>query len=84
LNDDELMDVSIEGIRPDADKLIRSLPWVKRAEAGKVYLVQGGWINDFLDECQVFTGHGDKHDDQIDAVSGVYRMATDYSPAGVF
>lgn len=84
LNDDALMDVSIEGIRPDADKLIRSLPWVKRAEAGKVYLVQGEWINDFLDEAQVFTGHGDKHDDQIDTTSGVYRMATDYSPAGVF
>lgn len=84
LDDNELMNVSIEGIRPDADKLLRALPWIKRAEAGKVFLVQGDWINDFLDECQVFTGHNDKHDDQIDAVSGVYRMSTDYAPPGVF
>lgn len=82
--DDELLDVSVEGIRPDTDKLTRALPWIKRAEAGKVFLVQGNWINDFLDESQIFTGHGDKHDDQIDAVSGVYRMSTDYAPAGVY
>ncbi len=62
--------------RPDSDKLTRALPWISRAAAGKIHLVQGPWINEFLSECQVFTGHGDKHDDQIDAVSGVWGMLT--------
>ena len=39
------------------------------AEAGKVYIVNAGWNNDFLDEICRFTGKGDKHDDQVDAVS---------------
>ena len=78
------MDVSIDAIVPDKDKLTRALPWIKRAEAGKVFLVNGPWVYDFLQEGYEFTGEGDTHDDQIDAVSGVYRMSTDYSPAGVF
>lgn len=82
--DDELMDIVIEAIVPDKDKLTRALPWIKRAEAGKVYLVNGAWVYPFLQEGYEFTGEGDTHDDQIDAVSGGYRMATDYSPAGVF
>jgi predicted phage terminase large subunit-like protein len=73
----ELMCISIKGIRPDTDKLTRALPWISRAESGKVFLVRGSWINEFLNECQLFTGAGDKHDDQIDAVSGVYKMITD-------
>ena len=38
-----------------------------RAEAGKIALVRGGWIDDFIEEACRFL-HG-KHDDQIDAVS---------------
>jgi predicted phage terminase large subunit-like protein len=77
--DDELLDTIIRAIRPDSDKLTRAFPWISRAEAKKVFLVKGNWINDFLDECQVFTGHGDKHDDQIDTVSGVYKMCSKYT-----
>ncbi len=72
--DPELQNVSIQGIKPGSDKLTRALPWISRAEAGKVFLSRGNWINEFLDECQSFTGHGDKHDDQVDAVSGCYQM----------
>ena len=74
LADSELMSVSIAGHRPDKDKLTRALPWIARAEAGKIYLINGSWIQEFLNECQLFTGVADKHDDQIDAVSGVYQM----------
>lgn len=80
--DPELMRFGIKGYRPDTDKLTRALPWISRAAAGKIHLVQGPWINEFLSECQVFTGHGDKHDDQIDAVSGVWRMTTAKKRAG--
>lgn len=82
--DDELMNISIDAIVPDKDKLTRALPWIKRAEAGKVFLVEGSWVYGFLQEGYEFTGEGDTHDDQIDAVSGVYRMCSDYAPAGVY
>lgn len=75
--DKELAGISIKGYRPDKDKLTRALPWISRAEAGKVYLVNGSWVNEFLNECQVFTGLNDKRDDQIDGVSGVYQMIAD-------
>jgi predicted phage terminase large subunit-like protein len=74
LRDKKLQGTSIKGYRPEKDKLTRALAWISRAESGKLFLIKGPWINEFLNECQLFTGHGDKHDDQIDAVSGVYNM----------
>lgn len=58
----------------DKDKLTRALPWVSQVEVGKVFLVNGPWVNNFLSECAIFTGAGDKHDDQIDFVSGGYQL----------
>ncbi len=60
------------GIKPTGDKLTRALSWANRAEAGKIILVRGAWIGDFIDEISVFP-HG-KHDDQIDAVSIAVQM----------
>lgn len=56
-------------IKVEADKLTRALAWSPLAEDHKVKLVEGPWINDFLDEICRFTGRGDHHDDQVDAVS---------------
>ena len=50
------------------------MTWANLAEEGKVYLVKGPWIDDFLDEVCRFTGKGDKHDDQVDAVSLAVQM----------
>jgi predicted phage terminase large subunit-like protein len=75
LRDPALKGIALKGYNMSVDKLTRALPWIAKAEAGKVYLIRGGWINEFLNECQLFTGHNDKHDDQIDAVSGCYIMA---------
>jgi predicted phage terminase large subunit-like protein len=80
LRDKILRGISLKGFSMSVDKLTRALPWIARAEAGKIYLVQGDWIHEFLNECQLFTGHGDKHDDQVDSVSGCYIMM---SVAGV-
>ena len=55
-----------------ADKLTRALAWLNLAEAGKLFLVRGAWIDEFLDEVSRFP-HG-KHDDQIDAVSVAVSM----------
>jgi len=62
----------IEAIRVDADKITRALAWAGLAEDGKVILVQGTWIDDFVDEVCSFP-YG-AHDDQVDAVSLAVRM----------
>ena len=66
--------VSLKDVRVDADKFTRALAWANLAEEGKVYIVRGGWNQDFLDEVCRFTGKGDKHDDQVDAVSLAVQM----------
>lgn len=75
--DKKLNSITIKGYRPDKSKLIRALPWIARCEAGRIKLVSGSWINEYLNECQVFTGHNDKEDDQIDCTSGAYIMIND-------
>ncbi len=62
------------GVTVDKDKHTRALSWANLAEEGKVYLVKGAWIDDFLDEVCRFTGRGDRHDDQVDAVSLAVQM----------
>ena len=62
----------IEAIRVDTDKITRALAWAGLAEDGKVILVQGTWIDDFVDEVCSFP-YG-SHDDQVDAVSLAVRM----------
>jgi predicted phage terminase large subunit-like protein len=70
----QLRGVAFSGVKVDGDKLTRALAWANLAEEGKVYLVKGAWIDEFLDEIFRFTGKGDKHDDQVDAVSLAFRM----------
>ncbi len=72
--DPDLMGVTIVGISPEGDKLTRALPWIARAEAGHVKLIQGAWIDEFINEAVNFSGHNDAHDDQIDTVSGGLNM----------
>lgn len=65
----EVRGVAFKAVKVDADKYTRALAWANLAEEGRVYLVRGAWIDDFLDEVCRFTGRGDAHDDQVDAVS---------------
>jgi predicted phage terminase large subunit-like protein len=66
--------VPLRAVRVDADKYTRALSWANLAEEGKVYLVKGNWVGDFLDEACRFTGKGDSHDDQVDAISLAVQM----------
>lgn len=68
----KLVGTSLRSIRIDKDKISRALPIASRAEAGKLKLIRGNWISDFLDEATSFP-HG-QHDDQIDSVSGAFGM----------
>lgn len=65
-------DISMREIGADKDKLTRALPWIALAEAGKVFLVRGKWNSEFMLQAEVFPNG--KHDDMVDAVSGVYQM----------
>ncbi|MCC6328976.1 MAG: phage terminase large subunit [Acidobacteria bacterium] len=68
--------VAFKAVKVDTDKFTRALPWANLAEEGKVYLVRGTWLNDLLDELTRFTGNGDTHDDQVDAISIAVSMLT--------
>ncbi len=67
--------VPLLAVRPDADKYTRAAAWAARAEAGRLYVVDGHWVEAFINECLVFP-YGE-HDDQIDAVSGAVRVLWD-------
>jgi predicted phage terminase large subunit-like protein len=63
---------TLQGVPVDRDKLSRAQPWIARTEAGKVALVRGAWVSDFLSEAIAFP---EGHDDYIDAVSGAVALA---------
>lgn len=54
-------------------KTERAGPWASLAMDGKVWVLPGNWVGDFLDECDVFPEAG-FHNDQVDAVSGGVEM----------
>jgi predicted phage terminase large subunit-like protein len=70
---------TVRGVNVDRDKLTRAQPWIARAEAGRVALVRGGWVGEFLAEAEAF-GPGAAHDDQVDAVSGAVAMLAQRPP----
>ena len=53
------------------------MPLASQAEAGNVYLVNGDWIPDFLNEIEIFPDG--KNDDQCDAASGAFAKLTEHS-----
>ena len=60
------------GVKVKGDKLTRALTWIALAEEGRVHLVRGAWITEFIDETSSFPAG--THDDQINAVSLAFRM----------
>lgn len=72
LRDTRLTSSVFRSVNVDKDKFTRALAWANRAENGRVFLVNGPWIDDFLDEAYNFPAG--RHDDQIDAVSLAVQM----------
>lgn len=64
--------VSCRDYNVEKDKLTRALPWIAMVEAGKVKLVRGDWITDFIIQAEQFPNG--LHDDMVDGVSGGYQM----------
>lgn len=52
------------------DKTTRAEPFSAQCEAGNVYLLEGAWIDDYLDELCLFPAGALK--DQVDASSGAF------------
>jgi predicted phage terminase large subunit-like protein len=67
-----------------ADKFTRAQPVAAAWNAGKVLLPMGApWLNDFMAEFSTFTGVHDKHDDQVDALTGAFLGFTRQAVRGV-
>ena len=66
---------NLRGIGVTTDKVTRALKWAPLAEEGKIILINGPWIREFLDEVCQFPGG--QFDDQIDAVSLAVTMFDD-------
>lgn len=68
-----LSEFVFQGDKVDArtgGKIQRAAPFASQAEAGNILLLNGYWVNDFLDEIEVFPDGQFK--DQVDAASGAY------------
>jgi len=70
-----LMGFIVKADRPTGDKAVRAEPYSVAVENGKVYLVEGDWNQDFIDEHKTFPVG--KHKDQIDAASGGFNKLAD-------
>lgn len=66
--------VYVEPVLATADKFVRAQPVATAWNEGRVLLPRDApWLKDFVDELGLFTGVGDKHDDQIDALVSAFE-----------
>lgn len=72
---DVLRGFTLKPVHPTGDKVRRSDPFASACEGGKVFILKGPWVDDFLDELCAFDGQSG-HDDQVDAVVGAFTLLT--------
>ncbi len=65
-----LVGYNFKGIRSTGSKEERANPVSSAAEAGNVFMLDGPWNSDFLDEIEAFPVV--EHDDQVDGLSGAF------------
>jgi predicted phage terminase large subunit-like protein len=68
--------------RPTGKKENRADPLAAAAEAGRIKLVSGPWVEDWLRELEVFPAGA--HDDQVDSASGAYAQLTAVKKGGTW
>lgn len=59
------------------DKVVRAAPLEPIFEAGNCHILRRGWTSDLVAEIAAFPSGA--HDDQMDALSGAYALATRYA-----
>lgn len=73
LRDPAVAGIAIRSQPVDRDKYTRALPLAARAEQGKLALVRGAWVREWMDEALLFPSGA--HDDYIDAATLAYAAA---------
>lgn len=72
---------SVRAVKPTADKVSRALPLAARADSGLLYVINGPFVRDWLDELASFPGG--RNDDQVDSATGAYSMLDQGQPIPV-
>ncbi len=72
----------IQAERPTGDKVYRADPWSVRVNDGRVYLIEGSWNDEYINEHRKFPMG--KYKDQVDASSGAYSELFNVNRAGVW
>jgi predicted phage terminase large subunit-like protein len=67
-----LLGFAVHPHRSTGSKVERARPLSSAAEGGRVFLVRGAWVREFIDEAATFPSGA--HDDRVDAVSGLYNV----------
>lgn len=65
---------TFRGDKVTGSKRMRAMPFASQAEAGNVYLIEGRWMSDFLDQLEMFPDG--EFCDMTDAASGGYSALT--------
>lgn len=79
----------VHDVHPTADKFTRSLPAKAAWNSGGILVPEESahpWVREFVREVCKFTGKGDKHDDQVDALAhafGAVDLRVPAKPRGV-
>lgn len=61
----------LDSIRETGTKAVRAEPFAAQIEAGNVYLVEGDWHREFIEELRVFPNG--RHDDWVDSGSNAFN-----------
>jgi predicted phage terminase large subunit-like protein len=62
-------------------KVIRAAPAMVYGENGRIYLPDSApWVEDFSDQLSAFTGIQEEHDDMVDALGLIARLANQINP----
>jgi predicted phage terminase large subunit-like protein len=65
----ESMGIKMEVLPPAGDKFVRAMPCAAGWNASRISVpMNAAWSNAFVEEVLAFTGTGDLHDDQVDAL----------------
>lgn len=77
--------VHVEAVQAHGDKFTRAQPVAAAWNAGRILVPQSApWAKDFVDEVTTFTGLGDAHDDQVDALAAAYDLLEGKADYGAF
>lgn len=69
-----LMGYDYQGVRSTGDKATRARPFAAQCAVGNVYLVNGPWVDAYVDELTHFRPDGsDQVDDQVDASATAFN-----------